>query len=305
MIKVDDIAFVRFNAPDLDAMEAYLLDFGLVRAHREAEILYMRGVDRDPFFHVTHQGEPGFVGVAFEARSLGELEALATQEGAAIESLDGPGGGRCIRLKDPDGFTVEVVAGRDPLPALPIPAGDPTNDARRTPRRNHVKRVASGPAHVKRLGHCVLNVSDFRVSEAWYKQRLGFITSDEIKLSPDLALGAFLRCDRDDSPADHHTLFLLGTGTAKFNHAAFEVLDLDDLMSGHDYLKAQSHTHQWGVGRHLLGSQIFDYWRDPWGHTLEHWTDGDLLTASWGSREATVQELVGVQWGMPMPSNME
>ena len=151
----------------------------------------------------------------------------------------------------------------------------------------------------------MLNVSDFRVSEAWYKQRMGFITSDEIKLSPELALGAFLRCDRDDSPADHHTLFLLGTGRARFNHAAFEVLDLDDLMSGHDYLKAQAHTHLWGVGRHLLGSQIFDYWRDPWGHTLEHWTDGDLLTASWGSREATMQELVGVQWGMPMPSNME
>ncbi len=29
MIKVDDIAFVRFTAPDLDAMEAFLVDFGL------------------------------------------------------------------------------------------------------------------------------------------------------------------------------------------------------------------------------------------------------------------------------------
>jgi hypothetical protein len=54
----------------------------------------------------------------------------------------------------------------------------------------------------------------------------------------------------------------------------------------------------------VLGSQIFDYWRDPWGHTLEHWTDGDLMTASWGSREATLQDLAGVQWGMPMPANM-
>jgi uncharacterized glyoxalase superfamily protein PhnB len=40
------------------------------------------------------------------------------------------------------------------------------------------------------------------------------------------------------------------------------------------------------------------------GHTLEHWTDGDLMTASWGSREATLQDLAGVQWGMPMPPNM-
>ena len=99
-------------------------------------------------------------------------------------------------------------------------------------------------------------------------------------------------------------LFLLGTGQPKFNHAAFEVVDLDDLMKGHDLLKQKSYEHQWGIGRHVLGSQIFDYWRDPWGHTLEHWTDGDLMTADWGSREATLQDLTGVQWGMQMPPNM-
>lgn len=304
MIKVDDIAFVRFNAPDLDAMESYLVDFGLVRAHRDADTLYMRGTDPDPYFHVTHKCQPGFAGVAFEARSLADLEKLAKQEDAAVEPLDGPGGGKRIRLKDPDGFTVEVVAGRESFAALPIPAAAPVNDARNKPRHNAVKRVTNGPAHVKRFGHCVLNVANFRVSEEWYKKRLGFITSDEIKLSPEFAIGAFMRCDRDDKPADHHTLFLLGTGEAKFNHAAFEVVDLDDLMSGHDHLKAKSRTPQWGIGRHILGSQIFDYWRDPWGHTLEHWTDGDLMTASWGSREATMQDLIGVQWGMPMPPNM-
>ena len=276
----------------------------MVRAHRDAETLHMRGTDGDPYLHVTHKGEPGFAGVAFEARSLADLDTLAKQTDTKVEVLDGPGGGKRVRLKDPDGFNIEVVAGRQPPPALPIPAAEPINDARNQPRRNHSKRVGAGAAHVKRFGHCVLNVANFRASEAWYKERLGFITSDEIKLSPEFAIGAFMRCDRDDKPADHHTLFLLGTGTPKFNHAAFEVMDLDDLMSGHDYLKAKSHTPQWGIGRHILGSQIFDYWRDPWGHTLEHWTDGDLMTASWGSREATMQDLIGVQWGMPMPPNM-
>jgi len=35
-----------------------------------------------------------------------------------------------------------------------------------------------------------------------------------------------------------------------------------------------------GVGRHLLGSQIFDYWRDPWGQKHEHYADGDLFDAA-------------------------
>jgi catechol 2,3-dioxygenase-like lactoylglutathione lyase family enzyme len=304
MIKVDDIAFVRFQAPDLDAMEAFLVDFGLTRAHRDATTLYMRGADGDPYLHFTHKGDPGFAGVAFEARDLDDLQRLARTADAKVEPLDGPGGGQRVRLTDPDGYAVEVVAGRTPAAPIALPDAPPSNDGRTKHRYNTRKQTPPGATHVKRLGHCVLNVKDFRESEAWYKQHFGFITSDEIKLSPEFALGAFLRCDRGEEPADHHTLFLVGTGQPNFNHAAFEVADLDDLMKGHDLLKSKSYAHEWGVGRHVLGSQIFDYWRDPWGHTLEHWTDGDLMTASWGSREATLQDLAGVQWGMQMPPNM-
>jgi len=124
-------------------------------------------------------------------------------------------------------------------------------------------------------------------------------------LSPEFALGAFLRCDRGEQPTDHHTLFLLqapkGPG---FNHAAYEVADFDDLMRGHQRLKGAGRQAEWGVGRHILGSQVFDYWRDPWGHTLEHWTDGDLFTAADGSNIATVQDLMGVQWGPQAPPTM-
>jgi catechol 2,3-dioxygenase-like lactoylglutathione lyase family enzyme len=304
MIKADDIAYVRFSAPDLDQMEAFLNDFGMVRAARDEKTLYMRGEGSDPFLHVTHKGDPGFAGVAFRALSVADLEKLAGKAGAKVEALEGPGGGKVVRLKDPDGFSVEAVAGREAAPAVAPPPAAILNDARAQTRANAPKRVRQGASHIRRLGHCVLNVSNFRASEAWYKEHFGFITSDEIKMSPEFSLGAFMRCDRGDKPADHHTLFLLGTGAPKFNHAAYEVTDLDDLMSGHDLLKDKAYRHQWGVGRHILGSQIFDYWRDPWGHTLEHWTDGDVLTADWGSRDATPMDLMGVQWGMKMPADM-
>jgi catechol 2,3-dioxygenase-like lactoylglutathione lyase family enzyme len=151
----------------------------------------------------------------------------------------------------------------------------------------------------------VLNVSNFRASERWYKDRFGFITSDEIQMSPEFSIGAFFRCDRGDTPTDHHTLFLVqspkGSG---FNHAAFEVADIDDLMRGHQRLKDTGRHAEWGVGRHVLGSQVFDYWRDPWGHTLEHWTDGDLFTVADGSNTATLQDLLAVQWGPSAPPTM-
>ena len=96
---------------------------------------------------------------------------------------------------------------------------------------------------------------------------------------------------------DHHTLFLVGAGESGFNHAAFEVEDWDSLMIGHDRLKQAEYEHRWGVGKHILGSQVFDYWRDPHGFSLEHFTDGDLFNVDSGSHLAPLDDLLNVLWG--------
>lgn len=304
MIRVTDIAYVRFNAPDLDQMETFLAEFGMVRAAREGDTLYSRGTDPRPFVHVTHKGEPGFAGVGFFAESLDDLERLAKAEGVAVEDPTAPGGGKIVRLTDPDGFRVDVVAGQTPPEALPVIRHLRHNDGDTKNRIGEPLRIGATPSQVKRLGHCVLNVTDFRTSEAWYKGRLGLITSDEIELAPGAALGAFLRCDRGAMHVDHHTIFLVGTGTPGFNHAAFEVANMDDLLAGHDYLEKAGRKHEWGVGRHFLGSQIFDYWRDPWGHTVEHWTDGDLFNNETPPEVRGFEELIANQWGPSAPPSM-
>ena len=305
LLKIEDVAYVRFRAPDLAEMRAFLEDFGLVVTEGTPTRLVARAAGPSPVAHVTELGEAGFAGVAFRAESVADLERLAAAEGVAVEAVDLPGGGSAVTLKDPDGHRVDVVAGQAPTEPLPVAKAQAWNRSDAHDRLRTTKRLAPGAANVVRLGHVVLGVSDFRASEQWYKERLGFITSDEIRLSPEFALGAFLRCDRGDEPTDHHTLFLLqapkGPG---FNHAAYEVADFDDLMRGHQRLKGAGRQAEWGVGRHILGSQVFDYWRDPWGHTLEHWTDGDLFTAADGSNIATVQDLMGVQWGPQAPPTM-
>ncbi len=298
-VKVKDIAFVRFRAPDLDVMEAFLIEFGMQRSGRDDSTLYMRGSNDEGFVHVTHFGdEPGFIGLAFEATSEDALSELATIDGfSPVGDLDGPGGGRVVRTVDPNGFQVEVVAGRGTVGRLPLPSASPRNDATDRSRVGAPVRLPSGPSHVQRLGHCVLDVLDFRASEAWYKERFGLVTSDEIALDERNALGAFLRCDQGERHVDHHTLFLIGIGRARFNHAAFEVADFDDLMSGHSHLKANKRTPQWGIGRHVLGSQIYDYWLDPHGHMLEHWTDGDLFNTETPPNIASLGDLLASQWG--------
>ncbi len=298
-VKVKDIAFVRFRAPDLDAMEAFLTEFGMQRSGRDESTLYMRAGNAEGYVHVTHLGdEPAFIGLAFEASSEDELSELSAIDGfSAVSDLDGPGGGRVVRAVDPNGFQVEVVANRHPVGRLPLPITSLRNAATDRTRVGAPVRLASGPSHVQRLGHCVLDVLDFRASEAWYKERFGLVTSDEIALNERTALGAFLRCDQGERHVDHHTLFLVGIGRARFNHAAFEVADFDDLMSGHTHLKANNRTPQWGIGRHVLGSQIYDYWLDPHGHMLEHWTDGDLFNNETPANVASLGDLLASQWG--------
>jgi hypothetical protein len=57
----------------------------------------------------------------------------------------------------------------------------------------------------------------------------------------------------------------------------------------------------WGIGRHLLGSQVYDYWADPWGRVHEHWADSDRLNLTNGSNTVPVEEAFVSQWGEPPP----
>jgi len=301
VIKVEDIAHVRFAAPDLAIMRAFLEDFGL-ECFEQGGQLYGKGSDGRPFLHVTQPGEAKFLAIGLRAETLADLETLAAAEGVVVERLDEPGGGMIVRLTDPDGYGVEVVAGQangQPSPAVPDGMRNTASDKQRF---RATVRLESGPAHVLRIGHAVLKVRDFRASERWYKYRFGFLTSDEVEAAEDLPIGAFMRCDRGNKPADHHTLFLAQLpGKLGLLHAAFEVANLDDLMLGHQHLKSKKREAAWGVGRHIMGSQVFDYWKDPFGNELEHWTDGDLFTAADPPQKQPMSALLAVQWGSPHP----
>jgi catechol 2,3-dioxygenase-like lactoylglutathione lyase family enzyme len=301
MIRIEDVEWVRFTAPDLDEMERFLIDFGLVRAERTEDALYMRGSDAEPWIHETRRGEAGFVGIGFRAASAEDLEAAAAMEGAsALEPISEPGGGSRVRFSDPDGFQVEVVHGRTPAEPLAVERAAPLNTGAAQPRVRQLQRVPKGPARVKRLGHAVVRVSDFKTSSEWYESRFGFLRSDEVYLgdTENLIL-AFMRCDRGETPVDHHTFLCVGIGEPGFDHAAFEVEDFDAVMAGQEHLKAAGWNHKAGVGRHILGSQVFDYWLDPWSHTLEHFTDGDLLDATAKPSLADPSVALGTQWGSP------
>jgi hypothetical protein len=136
----------------------------------------------------------------------------------------------------------------------------------------------------------------------WYLQHLGLIVSDFLYYTGQRERGpvmSFIRCDRGSIPTDHHTLAMALGPANRYVHSAYQVSDLDALAAGGEHLREQGYHHSWGIGRHIQGSQVFDYWRDPDGFLVEHFSDGDLfdntLEPGWGPMTASGL----AQWGPP------
>ncbi len=301
MIKVQDIIYAHFRVADLDTMAAFLTDFGMVKAQRSGDRLFMRGSGTWPYLNIIEKGEPGFVACGMQAGSVADLEKLSqTAGGSPVETIDAPGGGKRVRLAGPGGVRIDVCHGIEKVAELPIREPLMLNYAKDKNRTGALQRPLKEPARVYRLGHCVWKVADADATAAWLQNRLGMLQSDRLYVpdEPKKTLGIFLRCDRGAAWADHHTIFVIDDpASVKLHHTSYEVQDYDAVQIGGEWMQAKGWSREWGIGRHILGSQVFDYWRDPWGHMFEHYADGDLLTATTkpGNHPAVPEMLY--QWG--------
>lgn len=307
VVKAVDFLWGRLRSPDLDQAEEFLTAFGLVRAARTKDKLFMRGTDPVHHIHVTERGPSKFLGFGYLVASEDDLKKAATAPGASgIEQIDEPGGGKRVRLTDPQGYQIELVHGMENVPKLPVRKTVMNWGEEKKRRAGELCRLPKGPAQVKRIGHGVVMSTDIASTLKWYRETLGFLISDDVYEGDKANLiGSFNRLDRGDDYVDHHVFFCLAGPKNGLNHLSFEVRDLDDVMLGQAHLKeAGKYKHVWGVGRHVLGSQIYDYWYDPWGRVHEHWTDTDVLNARTPANQIPAGEGLLSQWGDAVPQEL-
>ncbi|MGA4538912.1 VOC family protein [Uniformispora flossi] len=301
-----DAAQVTYEAPDLVVMEKFLTAFGMTKAAGSDEnVLYMRGTGTQHHIHVTRKADrQRFIGASIEVAAFDDLVELATKPGSSpVRKSTEPGGGHEVAMTMPDGIEIRAVWGRERAEPLPDRQPFAMNNLRDKHRVNAVVRQSVGPCAVARLGHFVLHVRDHDASMAWLYERFNFLPSDHFvppgEESP--VVGTFVRLDLGERLVDHHFMLVLQSDWAGVHHSAYEVADLDAVMASHEHLLSLGYTHDVGVGRHLLGSQIFDYWKDPFGFRIEHYTDGDVVDA--GHRPAKFNGTASdtTQWGHRPP----
>lgn len=193
------------------------------------------------------------------------LDAL----GAAIErerkvERDAAGG---LHVIDPIGMSLgfKVAA------ALPVQAPAPGT------RLNHpfwpVDRVRP-----LRVGHAVFFTPLEKIAETtrFYTDTLGFRVTDSVK-----SFGNFMRCG---GSLDHHNLFLIARPKPGFNHAAFEVNNFDEIMNGGSFMEGKGWAPATKPGRHIMGSNLFWYFKNPSGGNTEYFSDMDVMDDGWQTR---------------------
>ncbi|MEO7403868.1 MAG: hypothetical protein ABIU95_09390 [Burkholderiales bacterium] len=107
--------------------------------------------------------------------------------------------------------------------------------------------------------------------------------------------------DNGAEHVDHHVFFAIQGPVSGLNHISYESRDIDSIFIGHNVMKEKGYRHTWGIGRHFLGSNVFDYWYDPWNRVHEHWADGDVRKASDGFGMHTPEAGLRQQWGPDNP----
>lgn len=166
-------------------------------------------------------------------------------------------------------------------PAIIPPQERVLNRPGTTLRANRRSEAAIGSqsATPRRVGHVVFGTTDVARSTRFYNEGLGFRISDRIGDE----VGTFLRCS-----SDHHNLLLMPSPVPCLNHYAVEMDDVDAIgIAGMRVVRDRPGSSIYGIGRHVLGANLFWYLLDPAGGMFELFSDMDQITddAAWEADE--------------------
>lgn len=273
MVQVTRLAHVGLQAKSVSTEAEFYNDrWGLEQVDAFGREMFFRADGPDHHVLTLTEGDAsGVHHVALQVPSLDDVDRaheellargveIVTPPTADLE----PGVKRALRLRDPDGFLVELVAGVDSI-------DDPF-------KHGEVKPTG--------LNHVVLNVRDQAASETFYREALGFKLTDRF-----IGGLSFWACN-----ANHHTLAFgqARDGNPSFHHAAFELRDWEEWIKAVFYAGERGIVRTWGPGRHLFGNNLFSYYRDPEGNIVEYTAEVEQITNP--NREPRVMEPFADQW---------
>ncbi|KAK5310346.1 hypothetical protein LTR93_012052 [Exophiala xenobiotica] len=240
-VKLDRLLYTHYQHQNLESANKFFTDFGLHIVERRDNIILYRGFGASSYVYVAEQS-PDHVS-------------------------DAAGHGKFVELQDRNGVGLTIHHGlllrSEEEQKEEIPAPVTINSWNDKPRKGEFHRFDTGPSKVHKLGHygLVVDKSKFKDTVAWYLSTFGLTKTDSLydeKSGEDMM--TFMHIDKGEEFTDHHSLFIQSppppVPKSYPHHSSFEVDNMDSQLTGHYHLQGKRWTNCWGVGRHLLGSQI-------------------------------------------------
>ena len=276
---ITGVRSVDFGVPDLEAaVKFYEEVWGLTAVAKEADRAFLRGTGPDFYIVALHRTpESKLLRVDLSIESRAKADALhASLKKAGVTALGAPGpiaepgGGYGFSFRDPVENRVFRVVAEAKTHA-------DCADVRDRPRK---------------LSHVVLNSPDR--TAAFFIEQLGFRLVDQTKTI------TFLNCG-----SDHHSLALFFSKGHSVNHVAFEMPDLDSVMSATGRMVEHGEEIGWGVGRHGPANNVFCYFVGPGGFVIEYTSDVEQIDDSYkvgGPDDWSFPNGRRDQWGLAKPT---
>lgn len=275
------------GVPDLKAGADFYTTFGMNvredsyrlglrcdnRPHDEI-VLIETGKDRK-FDHISFSADDSEFKQLEIRLAQNNIEILARPDTNAYDGL---------WFRDPDGNLVNVQQSEPPsLPEEPrIIPNSPGIYDRVDVRGCPPFDIDPRP---RRFGHMILFSTDPESQARFYADVVGLQISDRI-------VGNFAVFLRMPGSSDHHVLGFMASAGTGFHHASFEMRSIDEAVIAGQRILGKDYRHAWGPGRHGVGSNYFNYFRDPWNGLSEYFWDIDYISADcdWQAEEWTKKD---------------
>ena len=272
---------VGLTLPKPDDAAKFYAAFGLDVGESDGRVIARCAGRSQDQVVISEGNKPGLGYLSFGTRAADIAPTKAKLEAAGVKLLDPPHQGapeHGLWFRDVDGNLIHLGTEAAAMPRDGQKVN--VNTSGGMVRRNERGALPFGtdPKPI-RLGHVILFSPDPTKQARFYQDVLGMKLSDTVGDGMVIFL-------RGASDGDHHLLGLLRDPNPGLHHQSFEMDSLDHMMLGSRRIFDAGYKHVWGTGRHTVGSNLFHYFRDPWGTLAEYFYDIDYIPegSEWEAR---------------------
>ena len=285
-----------FTVPDLEVAHKFYATFGLDVRRIDGRLdLFTFGHPHcwASIFQGGERKQLQYVRYGIFAEDEAEFRKRIAAAGIGMEPHP-LGDKQGIWFRDPDGIAAQLVVGPKVSPSaktVPSVAGAVAPGQGAAPSRSKVAQV-----HPRYLSHILRFTPDVKRMVDFSRDVLGLRLSDHS--------GEIIAFIHTPHGSDHHLVAFAKSHAPGLHHSSWDVGSVDEVGAGAERMRDAGWGKGWGVGRHVLGSNYFNYVQDPWGSFCEYSCDIDFVPAEldWPAADHPPADSLYV-WGPPVPED--